>query len=64
MSVDHRITELELGYMALERLVVELSSVVASQQRTIDALTTDLALLSAKADGLNEPRPNEKPPHY
>ena len=65
---DHRITELELGYMSLERLVEQLSDVVAAQQKTIDALSSDLALLNSKAAGFSEmttasPQ-DERPPHY
>jgi uncharacterized coiled-coil protein SlyX len=65
---DHRITELELGYMALERLVEELSGVVAEQQKTITALAADVAMLNAKAGGLQEAEraspQDERPPHY
>lgn len=65
---DHRITELELGYMALERLVEELSGVVAQQQKTITALAADVAMLNAKAGGLHEVEhaspQDERPPHY
>ena len=65
---DHRITELELGYMALERLVEELSGVVAEQQKAISALAADVAMLNAKADGLQESEHgslhDERPPHY
>lgn len=67
-ELDRRLTELELGYMSLERLVEELSGVVAAQQKTIAALSADLALLNSKAAGFAEmgtssPQ-DERPPHY
>ncbi len=65
---DHRITELELGYMALERLVEQLSDVIAEQQKTIAALAVDVAMLNTKAGGLHEAEraapQDERPPHY
>ena len=68
MTVDHRITELELRYMSLEQLAHELSGVVAEQQKTIAALAADVAMLSARADDLRDGRPappaDERPPHY
>lgn len=68
-DLSKRITELELGYMALERLVEDLSGVVAEQQKTIAALAADLVMLSAKASSLDggaeAPAPHdERPPHY
>lgn len=67
-DLDKRLTELELGYMALERLVEELSDVVAEQQKTITALSTDVMLLNAKAAGFSEGAAaaahDERPPHY
>lgn len=65
---DHRITELELGYMALERLVEQLSDVIAAQQKTIAALAVDVAMLNTKAGGLQDTERaaphDERPPHY
>lgn len=67
-EILNRLTELELGYMGLERLVEELSGVVADQQKTIAALSADLLILSTKSEGFAEgdrvsPH-DERPPHY
>jgi uncharacterized coiled-coil protein SlyX len=64
-SVSERLTDIELKYMRLERTVEELSGVVASQQKTIDALVGELRAASARARDAGEPAPPlEKPPHY
>ncbi len=67
--VSARLTELELKYMRLERHVEELSSVVADQQKTIDALVKELQMATARLRALNDDygeatQPAEKPPHY
>jgi uncharacterized coiled-coil protein SlyX len=62
--VSARLTELELKYMRLERLVEELSGVVAEQQKTIDALVTELRATAARLRDLGEAPAPEKPPHY
>jgi len=63
-----RLTDLELRYMKLERLVDELSDVVATQQRSLDRLGAELARAIARLHDLGErsegPIPDEKPPHY
>ena len=65
--VSARLTELELKYMRLERTVEELSSVVAAQQKTIDALVVELHSTSSRLRDMGESAPTtdtEKPPHY
>ena len=66
--LEHRVTELELGYMALERLVEQLSGVLADQQKTIAALSSDLVILQSKAAAFSEVERSaphdERPPHY
>ena len=63
--VSARLTELELKYMRLERHVEELSSVVAEQQKTIDALVKELTSATARLRDLGQDAaPAEKPPHY
>ncbi len=58
---DSRFTDLEIRYAHLERLVDELSQVVAGQSRAIEALKTDLR---AVAERMQTPHGNEAPPHY
>ena len=55
--IEQRLTDLQLRYMKLEREVEELSSVVASQQKVIDALVTHIQENPAATE-------DEKPPHY
>ena len=63
--VSARLTELELKYMRLERHVEELSSVVAEQQKMIDALVAELKATAERVkDASEQPPPTEKPPHY
>lgn len=65
---DSRLTEVEVRYTYLERLVEDLSRVLHDQQRVIDALSTRLERLETLiADAMNQPNdrpPHEKPPHY
>ena len=62
--MDRRLTDLELRYMKLEKLVDELSEVVAAQQKTLDAATVEIRRLSERLRDLGEETPNERPPHY
>ncbi len=64
--VSARLTELELKYMRLERTVEELSSVVAEQQKTINALVRELQTTVARVRSLGDSGgPDDaKPPHY
>lgn len=65
---DIRLTEVEVRYTYLERLVEDLSKVLHDQQRLIDSLSTRVDRIeSLIADAMNqssERPPHEKPPHY
>ncbi|HMA93401.1 MAG TPA: SlyX family protein [Polyangiaceae bacterium] len=65
---DIRLTEVEVRYTYLERLVEDLSKVLHDQQRLIDSLSTRVDRIeSLIADAMNqssEQPPHEKPPHY
>ncbi len=66
-DLSKRLTELELRYMALERMVEELSGVVAAQHKVIAALQLDVSQLNTKSHGFSaaERSPeDERPPHY
>lgn len=66
MSEDtKRLVDLELRYMKLERLVEELSAVVAEQQKLVDALVTHSKRVRDRLRDLGEETGgDEKPPHY
>ncbi len=55
--IEQRLTDLEIRYMKLEREFEELSTVVAAQQKVIDALVAHVRENPA-------PTEDEKPPHY
>jgi uncharacterized coiled-coil protein SlyX len=59
-----RLTDLELRFMRLERYAHELSDVVATQQRAIDALVAEAKRLRERATDEGRAVPNEPPPHY
>lgn len=61
---DKRLTDLELRYMKLEHTVEELSSVVATQQKTIERLVKELSAQGSRLNDLADPTRDEKPPHY
>jgi SlyX protein len=65
---DSRLTEVEVRYSYLERLVRDLSSVLHEQQRLIDAISIRLERVeSLVAEAVSQPHerhPYEKPPHY
>ncbi len=71
---DSRFVDLELRYMQLDRLVDELSAVVADQSKLIDRLRADLAALAARQLGSGEGDggdldplqafERDRPPHY
>ncbi len=64
-SVARRVVDLEMRFMQLEKFVHDLSSVVAAQQRTIDALAADGKRLRERVVDLGiDAGPGEKPPHY
>ena len=63
-ALERRIVDLELRYMRSERMLQELSDVLASQQKTIDRLTAEVTLLRERLTEDVTARPNEPPPHY
>ncbi len=66
-TADARLTELEIRYAHLERLVDELNQVVFSQTKTLDALRAELLRMRNAMDrhdeGQGAPK-DETPPHY
>lgn len=64
--MESRLDELELRYTELQDLVQSLSEVVYAQQRELDLLRSELAVLKRKVaePGVVEARGDEKPPHY
>jgi SlyX protein len=67
MEDESRIVELELRYMQQQELLQELSEVLYSQRRELDALKAELELVKKKLEGepgLVDARQQEKPPHY
>jgi SlyX protein len=61
--MESRLIGLETRYAHLERQVDELSQVVFEQQKFIDRLTKEVAVLSRRMAGV-EDGPGERPPHY
>lgn len=62
-----RLTTLEERYAHLEKLVNELSEVVYQQQKQIETLTTQVALVKDRVGGdpgIVDPAQQERPPHY
>ncbi|HWL84667.1 MAG TPA: SlyX family protein [Polyangiaceae bacterium] len=58
-------TELEIRYSHLERLVDELNRVVFEQGKSIDALRAELLRMRTHMEQSDEgPPKDEKPPHY
>ena len=63
--MDARIIELEIRFTHQQRMIEELSDVVADQGRTIDRVTKELTGLRMRLAELAEEEPsNEPPPHY
>jgi SlyX protein len=62
--MESRLVTLEVRYTHLERQVEELSQVVFAQQKALDRLIKELAMLRASAAGVENGRGNERPPHY
>lgn len=66
-ELQARVTELEVRFMEQQRVVDELSGVVAEQQRQLDAFALQVKRLADKlaADpGLVARDADERPPHY
>lgn len=64
MTDERRLVALELKFMHQERLLEELSGVLAEQQKEIARLTAELGALRERLRAAEEPVPNEPPPHY
>jgi len=60
--MEPRLIALETRYTHLERQVEELSQVVFAQQKAMDRLSLELAVLRSRASGVEGPA--ERPPHY
>ena len=64
VSMEARVTELEIKVAYLERLLGELDGVVRTLSDELSLVRRELSRLSAKNDDESELPPNEKPPHY
>jgi uncharacterized coiled-coil protein SlyX len=62
-GMESRLVDLETRHTHLERQVDELGQVVFEQQKTIDRLTKEVALLCRRISGVDG-SPGERPPHY
>jgi SlyX protein len=65
--MDERVTELEIRFTEQQLLLEELSEVLVGQQREVDALKAEVALLKQKLasePGLVDAADRERPPHY
>jgi uncharacterized coiled-coil protein SlyX len=62
--MESRLVDLEIRYTHLERQFAELSEVVFGQQRAIEGLLRQLAVVKAESTQQGEPISNERPPHY
>ena len=62
--MEDRLTTLEIRYTHLEHHVEELNQLLFNQQKVIDRLTRELALLRASASGVETGTQSEPPPHY
>jgi SlyX protein len=64
---ESRFMELELRYMQQAELLQQLSDVLYTQQRALDALKSEVDLLKRKLEGdpgLVDAKQEERPPHY
>ena len=62
--MDERLVTLEVRYTHLQHQVDQLSQVVFDQQKLIDRLTSELAIMRARTSGVEEGTSRERPPHY
>jgi SlyX protein len=65
--MEERITELELRYTEQQAALQALSDVVYGQQKSIDLLEAQLAVLRKRVEaepGLVDAKADERPPHY
>ncbi len=65
---EERLVELELRTMELRKMVEELSTVVASHERTIERISAQLSTATARLRDLSDRAEgaigDDKPPHY
>ena len=64
---ESRFMELELRYMQQAELLQQLSDVLYTQQKALDALKAEVEQLKSKLagdPGLVDARQHERPPHY
>jgi len=64
---ESRFMELELRYMQQAELLQQLSDVLYTQQKALDALKAEVDQLKSKLagdPGLVDARQHERPPHY
>jgi uncharacterized coiled-coil protein SlyX len=61
IELEHRVVDLEVRFMKLERDAQALSDIVVQQQRVIDALVREIKRRPPAPD---DDAPNEPPPHY
>jgi SlyX protein len=64
---ESRLMELELRYMQQSELLQQLSDVLYTQQKALDALKAEVELLKSKLagdPGLVDAKQQERPPHY
>lgn len=62
--MDERLTDLEIRYTHQSRLVDDLSRVVHEQRGLIDRLEARVKDLERRLFALEDPTPDEVPPHY
>jgi SlyX protein len=61
---EQRLVDLELKFMHQDRLLEELSSVLAAQQKELTRLGSEVAVLRERLRAAESAVPNEPPPHY
>jgi SlyX protein len=67
--MEERLTDIEIQLMHQDNMIQELNQVVTGQQREIDRLTADVALLKEQLQLMSpsvqkDPADEEPPPHY
>lgn len=64
MRMEDRLVALEIRYTHLERQLDELNRVVFEQQKLVDRLVKEIALLRTTTSGVKAGGGDEPPPHY
>jgi SlyX protein len=62
--MEDRLTTLEIRYTHLEHHVQELNQLIFDQQKVIDRLTREVAILRANTSGVESGTQSDPPPHY